>query len=425
MSLTAGQDLLADPLEGESPSPGGDAETATAEVGDLTGDGGELLGEETPLEASHADLKIRTKRFVFQALFEKASSVVPSKDIMPVLKNFQVEALAGRLRVVATDLELSVVTTTEMVQTERTGVAVFPAKKILEIIREAEDEDMVIDVQDGVASITVGPSSWTLRLQNGDDYPPLPEISEIQLHEVDRVKFLGAVNSVRLAAAADTTRPSLMMINVQDGKMTACDGTRIQQALLPGFPLAIQIPIGAVEDLVKLLRTTDLAEVGIGESDYHLVFRIGTDVFIANKLMAQFPDVEVMLLQPALRNSERLLVDRGDLATAVKRVKITADPETSAIVLRLDTNSLTVESKDKFGNAAVERLDASWARSSRLVVVNHKFLTDMLSMYDGKSCLFKLGEDTRSRKSPVMLVDEETGVTGIIQQMRADWVVDE
>lgn len=375
--------------------------------------------------ADDTDLHIRTKKFVLQALFEKASSVVPTKDIMPVLKNFQVEATPGRLRVLATDLELSVVSYTEMIIVQRSGTSVFPAKKILEIIREAEDDEMSIDVKDGTATISVGRTTWTLKLQSGDDYPPLPEISDIALRPVNRVKFLGAINSVRYAAATETTRPSLMMIDVAAGKMTACDGVRFQQTILgEDFPLDLQLPVGAVDDLVKLLRTTDLEEVGIGDSDYHLVFKIGQDVFIANKLMAQFPDVEQLLLAPALRNKDELLVDRGELVSAVKRVRINADPETSAIILALRPNEIVVQSRDKFGNTSKEIVASVWVAGDRELVVNHKFLMDMLSMYDGKACKFRLGDDTKSRKSPVLLIDEETQTTGIIQQMRADWVTD-
>lgn len=380
---------------------------------------------EEPAFDTESDLRIQTKKFVLQALFEKSSSVVPSKDIMPVLKNFQIEAKPGQIRVLATDLELSVVSYTEMVQVARPGTAVLPAKKILEILRDAEDEEMVIDIREGVAYIEAGRTKWTLKLQNGDDYPPLPDIADIELHAIDRGKLLSSIGSVRHAAATETTRPSLMMIDVADGKMTACDGVRFQQTLLEeNFPLDFQIPVGAVDDLVKLLRMTDLDSIGIGESDFHLVFKVGQDVFIASKLMAQFPDVEQLLLKPALRNDAVLQLDTDDLKAAVKRVKINSDPETSAIILELSENLVTVKSQDKFGNASSEDVPADWSQAEREIVVNHKFLMDMLSMYDGKSAKFKLGVDTKSRKSPILLEDDTTQTKGIIQQMRSDWTVD-
>jgi DNA polymerase-3 subunit beta len=374
---------------------------------------------------SNADFRIKCKKFVFQALFEKASSVVPSKDIMPVLKNFQVEALEGKVRVVATDLELSVISENEMVEVSRQGMAVFPAKKILDIIREAEDGDMEFNVTNGTATIKVEKATWVLKLQSGDDYPALPDLGELESHVVNRVKFLGAIQAVRYAAAKDTTRPSLMMIDVTNGKMTACDGARFQQADLgDDFPLSLQLPIGAVGDLVRLLRTTDQPDITIGETDFHLVFRVGNDVFIANKLMAQFPNVEELLLRPALSNKQQLLIDREELVAAVKRVRINSDLASSAIVLELSSDQCRVVSKDKFGNSSEETLLASWQSGDRSIAVNHVFLSEMLAMYDGQSCKFLLGEDTKSRKSAVLLIDDESGTTGIINQMRQDWVLE-
>jgi DNA polymerase-3 subunit beta len=438
MNLQGGEDVLDDLFATEDasvPAPagfgdllGGDSGAASAEavvseaqaaVQAPSPSGQGAGGEEGSPAPGSPQLQFTAKKFVLQGLLEKASSVVPSKDIMPLLKNFQFDVKAGHFQVVATDLELSVVSQTEMVMTQVPGVAVFPAKKMLEIIREADEGDVVVAVQDNLAHIEVGRTSWDLKLQQGDDYPDMPDSKDVQLHSVDRVKFLSGIQSVRYAAARDTTRPSLMMIDVSKGRMTACDGVRFQQSDLgEDFPLeSLQIPTGAIDDLVKLLRSTDMTSIGIGESESHLVFGIGTDLFLANKLMAQFPDVEALLLRPALANKLQLSVDRQDLVDAVKRVRINADSETSAIGLVLDKGKMVVTSKDKFGNGAEETIEAGWAGSRRMLVVNHQFLLDMLGMYDGKSCSFFLGEDTKSRKSPLLLRDDTTRTTGVVQQM--------
>lgn len=382
--------------------------------------------EPQPPQLSNDDLQFEAKVFVLRALMEKASSVLPTKDLMPVLKNFQVEVGPGQLRILATDLELSVIATTEMVTTQQGGVAVFPGKKMLDIIREAEDGDVIVQVQEGVARLQAGRAVWDIRLMDGSDYPPLPVEDELEFHEIDRVHFLGAISMVRYAAATESIRPSLMMIDVTEGKLRAADGVRFQQVDLGDkMPLNIQIPIGAVDDLVKLLRTTDVDTIGIGESEHQLVFRVGTDIFIANKMIAQFPDIESILLKPALGNDKELTVDRSELLDAIKRVRITADPETSAIVLKLSAGLLRLEARDKFGSGSYEDLDCGWSSGERELVVNHKYLTDMLTMADVKTCSFWLGADVKTKKSAVLLKDTETGMLGIIQQMKADWVIDE
>lgn len=370
------------------------------------------------------NLRFETKKFVLQALLEKASSVLPTKDIMPVLKNFQLEAEGGRVRVAATDLELSVVASTEMVKIPRQGTAVFPGKRMLELVKEAEDGEIIVDVKDGTAHIQVGRATWDLKLNDGTEYPALPDIDQIEFHSVSRSKFLEALNSVRYAAATDTVRPSLMMVDITEGRMRAADGVRFQQVDISGWPesLDIQIPINAVDDLVKLLRTTELNAVEIGDSESHIVFRVGADVFIANKLMAVFPDVDEVLLKPALANDEELRVDRNDFVAAIKRVRVTADEETSAVVLSLENDSLTVKSHDKFGNTASETVDVSWSSGEKEVAFNHVHLLDMLNMADVKTCHFYLGKDLKTRKAPIMLKDEETGMIGILNQIRIDFL---
>lgn len=385
---------------------------------DTMADLDEMTIQTTP---STANMRLETKKFVLQALLEKASSVLPTRDVMPVLKNFQVEVTAGRIRVVATDLELSVLAATEMVKVQEEGTAVFPGKRLLDIVKEAEDGDLLLDVVDGTAHISIGRASWTLKLQDGTEYPPLPETDEVEFFSVERMKLLSAINSVRYAAATDTVRPSLMLIDVHDGRMRASDGVRFQQVDI-AFPLDVQIPINAVDDLVKLLRTTELATVEVGESEDHLVFRVGADAFIANKLTAQFPEVDEVLLKPALTNDQELNVDREELMAAIKRVRITADDETSAVVLALSENKLSVRSQDKFGNTADEGLDVRWEGEDREVAFNHQHLSQMLEMADAKSCSFFLGPDGKTRKSPLLLRDDESGQLGVLNQIRLDFL---
>jgi len=372
-------------------------------------------------------LSLSTKKLVFEQTCNKSATVIPSRETLPVLKNFLFEAVDGTLKVVATDLELSVIASSQIVSIEREGRVIFPARKMLDILREASEDDMSIDVVGKRATIKVGSTEWTLILPPPEEeYPELPEVSDAEMHQIERERFLTAINSVWHAAAKEPTRANLMLINVEHEKMTACDGVRFQQASLPGFPLDMQIPIGAVTDLVKLLKAANGVEtIGIGATEHHLVFRVGGDTFIANKLMSQFPDMEALLLRPALSNKHELILDRDELTHAVKRVRINADQETSAIALELSENLVTLVSKDVLGNRASQPISAGWSGPDRLLCVNHQYLVDMLKMHEGASCHFWLGDDGKSRKSTVMLKDETTDTTGIISQMRSDWIMDE
>jgi DNA polymerase-3 subunit beta len=414
----------------ESPAPS----QVEAQQPDEEPEGEKTKDLEIDFVPSDADLRFESRKFAFQALLEKASAVLPTRDVMAVLKNFYVQVDANGLKVISTDLELSVVADSEVVTVQRPGAAVFPGRRVMELVREAADADIVVDVKDGVASIRVDKTDWELQLMDGSEYPPLPELDEIEFTTVERAKFIQAINSVRYAAATESTRPSLQLIDISEGRIRASDGVRFQQTMLmkeakvdgvtkqvPAIP-DIQIPINAVEDLLKLLRMNELEFLDVGESENHLVFRIGSDTFIANKMTALFPPVDEQILKPALANDEKLSCDREDLMSAIKRVRVTADEETSAIVFSLDEDKMTVQSKDKFGNMANETLDVYWKHGPRQLAFNHQHVLMMLEMADVKSCEFFLGADTKTRKSPLLLKDEPNLSFGVLNQIRYEFL---
>lgn len=372
-------------------------------------------------EISRTRLQLQVKKFVLQVLLEKAITVVPTRDVMPVLKCFQIHADPTRLRVVASDMEMSLIATTPMVTVTHPGVATFPAKKLLEIVKTAEDGEVSIKVTDTTAAITIGRASWTLKLPSGDDYPPMPTIDEAEFVTVDKDTFADAITAVRYAASRDPNRANLNIIEIADGKLTAFDGARVQQTRISDFPVNMRIPIVAVDDLLRLLKLSDQETISVGQSELKLIFRFGSDVFIVSKFFAQFPDMEAQILRPALENKHTLDVDRTELLAAIKRVRINADDGTSAIALSMQGNELTVTAKDKFGNTAAQTVFATYTGRPRTIVVNHRYLVDMIYTYGDSTCTFKLGDDTATRRTPLLL-RHSSGATGALQQMMSDWL---
>lgn len=369
---------------------------------------------------------IQIKRFVLKLIIERAARAVPSRESMPVLKNLRFDAHEGRLDVTATDTELTMIATTELVQIDHSGTAYFPAKRLAEIVRTAEGDTVTIVVSGLTATIAIGRTTWQIKLVTGADWPPAPSVTGAEDHTVDRATFLGALNMVRYAAARDS-RTSLMMIDVRGGRMTSCDGVRLQQVRVPELGIECQIPIGAVDDLSRLLGESELKIFTLAVTDNTLIFTIGADTLIVRRLTAKPPDVEAQILRPVLNNDQCLTVDRTDLINAVKRVRINADHTTSAIVLTLDPAgaehgpSITVTTSDTHANTAAETIDAGWTGPTRSVVLHHAFLLEALAVHRHPVVSLYLGQDNRLRPSALVLRDED-GNSGVLPQMRADWV---
>lgn len=363
-------------------------------------------------------LQLVTKTFAFQTLLEKAATVVPNKDIQPVLRNFLIEAETGSIRVAATDLALSIVARGTLVVVQKPGSCVLPAAKMLSIVREAEDGDLTIQVADGLAEITVGHTTWKLRVADSAEYPPMPDEGDLTFTEVERAPFVAALSAVKYAVCKDSLKPGYMMVDVSKGRMRASDGVRFQQVPVPEGTPDIQIPGAAVDDLLKMLRATEVPKIEVGLDEYQLVFRVGMDVFIASRMSATFPDVDEVLLKPTLANDRELVVDRGDLVSAIRRVRITADEETNAVSLYMDGDGVLVSAGDKYGSASTTAIDGTWEGDGRKASFNCSYLLEMLQQSDDKSISLWFGKGTASQPSPV-LVKGSNGAQGVLHQLYA------
>jgi DNA polymerase III sliding clamp (beta) subunit (PCNA family) len=351
--------------------------------------------------------------------------VVPTTQVaLNVLRQFKIVAGPGGLTISGTDLELSAVGTTTLVDVDRPGTFYVTARTLMAALDKLTGETISVDVGGGRARVSSGTGNVDLALYANDDFPVFPDLSDVSMSAIDREKFLAGVDSVYRAASQEVTRANLMMVSVADGRMTACDNARLHQFVLgDDFPVSLQIPIKALDSkrLPALLRDDSLKTVQVGETKNHLVFRLGTFIFLASKVTAKYPDVESLLLVPArTENHHQMTVDRDDLARAISLVTVTADTDTSAIKLDISGTTLTLRSKNKEGERAEYSVTVGWTGSPRSLVVNYGFLSDMVASSEAKVLKFLIGDDTKTAKRPLLLEDSKAGFTGLIQQMRVE-----
>lgn len=401
-------------------------------------DDSDLAPEILPVDAR---LSIRTTAANLVALFERAASVSPTKEIITgtaysLLEAFQAEMGTGSyIQVTSTDGEQSLVVVADQTNVILAGAALIPAKKVLDILKLAPEEMVRIDVIGNSARIRSGQAQWTVQVPSGDALPPMPDVSDIELQAMSREKFLGALLIARKAASTQAARSSLMQVQVKNRTLTGADGSRALRQHVSELSIhtEMDIPLKVVDELIKALQKSDSSEFELGANHQHLAFRIDHDILIAQRLLLPFPDVEKMFLAPALNNEHRLTVNTADLTAVVKRVRVNADPEFAGIYLGLVPGkkddegvqhySLRVSARDKTGNSAQETLQCRWegAKGAREVLVNHKHLLDLLSSYSAERISFRVGDDSKTIRRSLYLDDPETGFTGVIGQMMPNW----
>jgi len=369
-------------------------------------------------EASGTCFEIQ--REVLLSLMDKAISLVPTRDMIPALTNFQFHVADGSLKIIASTGKMSIVVTTLQVNTKVAGVEVFPARTLLNVVKECNvGSTIYIEATQTGAVIVSGAFSAEIAMLSGKGFPEMDDISEVTFHEVNKQEFLNAVTTVKYALPGKdySGQSSMKMINIKGGKFTACDGSRFQQVRIDSFKLSMKLPGSCIGILTKLLSGTDIEMLEIGETSAgKLLFRLGSSVLYVNKMADAYPNVEQLWLLPALSNDQELIVDRQELITAIKQVRFAADVESNAIALVVDNNTMTLTAKG-VTNSASGTISCKWSGKKRTIVVNCFHLAEMLKAYPLKECQFMLGEDTKLRKAPILLKDADTQAIATIPQL--------
>jgi DNA polymerase-3 subunit beta len=362
-------------------------------------------------------------REVLLHLLNKVMPVVPTRDIIPVLTNFQFNLREDELEIVASNSYVSMVVSTAQVDVKSVGTDVFSARTFLNVIKETNaGETIFVEVTATGLTIVAGSFSTELRMTSGTDFPVMDDISDITFHAVNREAFAEAVSTVKYALPNRDYSgvSSLKMINIKGGKFTVCDGSRFQQVRIPEFRLNMKIPANSISILTKMLAGSDQEILEIGETQNRLVFKLQNTVLFINKMLDPYPNVEQLWLRPALANDQKLEVNRNELITALKQIKTSVDSTSNAIGIMLNSDSLTLVTRNAVSKSEVS-IGCSWGGKPRNIVINLIHLAQMLQVYTQPECVFMLGQDSKTNKSPILLKDEETLAIATIPQMVASF----
>lgn len=360
--------------------------------------------------------EVHIPKQVLKSLVDRVSGAVATSGGNVALQCYYFQVTPKAVTVTGSDQSNSMIVT-EAGEFGSSFEFMVPASKFKPIVRQAVDGLVQLGVSNSTLTVVAGNTSWEVRMPSVA-YPKISKSSKVEC-EISVEVLREAIKATRKSMAEDPLRPSLRMLSIRKGYMTACDGSRLSQISLgPDFPkdFATSIPMNSVPLLADLVKDNEFSTVKFSSTDSHHVFDLGTVKLLAKKLMSDFPNVEQLMLRPALENKAELIVDRAELIKAIDRVRINADVETDALGLSLSAKSVIVASRDKDGNSSSEVIASNWMGKDRILVVNHKYLAALVRGVSSEECHFLLGEDTKSRKSIILLKDEERGFNGTIPQ---------
>lgn len=349
-------------------------------------------------------MKLTLPRQPFQDALAAACSVISTRTPKEIFRCVRLLATEGGLRLSATDGETALQTTVEPVEARGSGQAVVAADRLLGIIRELADVEVVLEAAEQFCTIRAEGSEFKVFVADPADFPPVPDFTGEPDVALDGRRLRRAVALTLYAAARETSRYAINGVlwekRDQVVHLVATDGRRLARAACPvlGGPAKefnVIVPAKALSVFERVFLPQEGAEpwpVDVKVTPNQLLLRSGSTVLATALVEGHFPSYQDVIPKDATRT---LRVDRELLHGAVRRAALLTTEDSRTVRLACVKDGLTISSRAPEQGEATIRVPAEFDGEPIEIGFNPTYLSDPLRVLDFEQVIIKLSGNTR------------------------------
>lgn len=330
---------------------------------------------------------------LFQAL-QKVIGVVPNRSTLQILTNVLVYSEDGRLKLVGTDLELTMISSVDASIEQEGGLAI-PAKILSDILKELPEGDLVFEVDENhrvLLKSSVG--EYKIAGESQQEFPPPPAIDSANSLSLPTDALKRMIDKTTFATSSDELRPALTGVLCHfaesEVKFVATDGHRlvkiVNKAISYSGDEKIILPTKALNFLQKLFDGNE--SVSLSFDGKHVLFDLNDTRLYSKIITEEYPDFERAL---PTQNNKALYVNNGSFISSVKRISLFSNPMTNQIRVSLADNNVDISAEDiDVGGEAQEGLACNYDDESMEIGYNAVYLLDVLRHIDSDEIVMRL-----------------------------------
>jgi len=353
------------------------------------------------------------------------SRFVSSKNQLPILNNILLSTDQGRLKLSATNLELSI-NYWIGAKIDQEGSITIPSKEITEFISYLPNGKLDLNLKDNnLLSVSSEKVESNFTTAPAVDFPEFPKINPDTLFEIDLNILTQAISQIAFSAAIDDTRPILTGIlcyfSQNSLKLVSTDGFRLSFKeiklvnplnIKEDKPITFLIPAKSLIEVTKLAKNNQKIKIGL-TSDEHQVMFVLDDIELVSRLIeGEFPDYQKLIPDSY---QTKIFINRDELLQSVKIASVFAKESANVVKAIIKNNNLELTANAPQVGQNRVKLETKTDGENLEVAFNYKFLTDFLNVCKSQEILIELNESL----TPVFFHDQsDPSFTHIIMPVR-------
>ncbi len=364
---------------------------------------------------------------------------VATRTTLPITNNVLLATDEGRLKLVATNLEMAI-SCWIGADIEEEGSITVPARLLTEFVASLPSETVNKDSEK--VHIQLSPQTKTLGLKcarfearisgvDAKEFPPIPTVDDGIATSVEVEALRQGINQVVFAAATEESRPVLTGVCTQfEGEtltLAAADGFRLAVNKLPvanpvGEKTEVIIPARTLAELNRLSAEQEEAvDITLNPNKSQVLFRLKNIELVSQLVQGTFPNYSQLIPQSY---NTRVIVSVADFLRATKTASIFARDGSGIVRLVITPGSeknpgkISVSARSEEIGDDVGEIDATVEGDDAKIAFNGKYLTDVLSiLHEAQVAL-----ETTNPSSPGLIRPVGTdNYTHVVMPMFVQW----
>lgn len=333
------------------------------------------------------------------------SKVVGSKNSLPILDNLLFNIGDGQLEVTASDLESTLTTNMVIDSNNGTGKIAIDTKKILDILKELDEQPLTfnVDIDELKIDIVSSTGKYTLIGQSGDDFPQIPGVKADKVTRVDLTPdvLYSGITSAIFATGDDELRPVMNGVYIElhgNGiNFVATDAHKLvrytnkdvtveeeSSFILPKKPAAI----------LKGVLPKAFSDVTLEFDDKNAIFSFENFRLICRLVEGVYPNYSTVIPKD---NPNKLIVDRLALINSLRRVAIFANQASNLVGLKISGNQIVVNAQDiDYAISGTDTTNCQYDGDDMEIGFKSNFLIEILNNLSTTEVVFELSDPTRA-----------------------------
>jgi DNA polymerase-3 subunit beta len=357
---------------------------------------------------------------------------VATKTTLPITNNVLLATDEGRLKLVATNLEMAI-SCWIGAKIEDEGAITVPARLLTEFVSSLPNDTIAVNLSPQTKTLGLKCARFEARISGIDakEFPPIPSVDEGITTKVEVEALRQAINQVVFAAATEESRPVLTGVCAQfEGKtltLAAADGFRLAVFKLPiaeaiKTKTEVIIPARTLSELNRLIGDQEEdVSITLNPNKSQVLFRLKNMELVSQLVQGTFPNYAQLIPQSY---NTRMIVSVADFLRATKTASIFARDGSGIVRLVITPGSeaspgkMAVSARSEEIGDDVGEIDATVEGADAKIAFNGKYLTDVLSVLRET----QVALETTSPSSPGLIRPVGTdNYTHVVMPMFVQW----